>query len=179
MENEATTNRTCPPGTVSHTIKSGDTFYKLAKEYGTTVEAIVSANPLVDPNNLEIGETLCIPTQKIYPPCPEGNYYAIKSGDTLYNIARRYNISLDDLIHANPLLDPEKLEIGQIICLPVAMPPLKCPPNTKPYMIMAGDTFYGLAIRYRTTIAAIEEVNPGVDPTNLLIGQVICIPITN
>lgn len=177
MENETTTTRVCPPATVSHIIKSGDSFYGLAKEYNTTAEAIISANPLIHPENIQIGDTLCIPTQKVYPPCPDGNYYTIRPGDTFYKIARRYNISLDDLLHANPLLDPSKLEIGQIICIPVATPPVKCPPNTRPYMIMAGDTFYGLAIRFRTSVAALEAANPGVDPTRLLIGQVICIPV--
>lgn len=176
MENETTTTRTCPPGTVPYVIKAGDTFYKLAKEYNTTVAAIISANPLVDPEKLKIGETICIPTQKVHPPCPEGNYYTIKPGDTLYRIAIRYNISLDDLVHANPLLDPTRLEIGQIICIPVATPPVTCPPGTRSYMIKAGDTFYNLAIKYRTTVDAIQKANPNVDPTRLLIGQFICMP---
>ncbi|PKM46288.1 MAG: hypothetical protein CVV03_05645 [Firmicutes bacterium HGW-Firmicutes-8] len=44
-----------------HVIQAGDTFWKLAKHYGTTVEAITAANPDVDPLNLQIGETICIP----------------------------------------------------------------------------------------------------------------------
>lgn len=51
----------CPEASVTHVIRSGDTFWKLAKIYGTTVEAIVAANPEIDPLNLEIGVTLCIP----------------------------------------------------------------------------------------------------------------------
>lgn len=54
----------CPPGQViEYTIKPGDTFYKLAQKYCTTVEAIKQANPGVDPLNLQIG-------QKIKIPCP-------------------------------------------------------------------------------------------------------------
>ncbi|PKM81464.1 MAG: hypothetical protein CVU89_09440 [Firmicutes bacterium HGW-Firmicutes-14] len=44
-----------------HVVKKGDTFWKLAKKYNTTVEAIVDANPDVDPLNLQIGQTICIP----------------------------------------------------------------------------------------------------------------------
>lgn len=176
MQKEADSSRTCPPGTISYIIKAGDTFYNLAREYNTTVAAIISANPLVDPQNLQIGEQLCIPTQKIFPACPEGNYYTIKAGDTLYQISIRFNISLDDLIHANPGIDPIRLQIGQIICIPVATPPVTCPPNTRAYMVMAGDTFYHLAIRFNTTIEAIQTANPTVDSTRLLIGQMLCIP---
>ncbi len=51
----------CPENAVMHVIQAGDTFWKLAKKYGTTVEAITAANPDMDPLNLQIGETICIP----------------------------------------------------------------------------------------------------------------------
>ncbi|MCL4441340.1 MAG: LysM domain-containing protein [Firmicutes bacterium] len=51
----------CPEKAVMHVIRAGDTFWKLAKKYGTTVEAITAANPEVDPLNLQIGETVCVP----------------------------------------------------------------------------------------------------------------------
>lgn len=51
----------CPENSVMHVIQAGDTFWKLAKRYGTTVESIAAANPDADPLNLQIGETLCIP----------------------------------------------------------------------------------------------------------------------
>jgi LysM repeat protein len=89
--------RQCPPGTVTYAIQPGDTFYSLAQRYQTKVPAIVSANPLVDPNRLQVGQIICLPVrQPEFPPCPEGNYYTIRPGDTLYGIARHYNVSLDD-----------------------------------------------------------------------------------
>ena len=51
----------CPENAVIHVIQAGDTFWKLSKKYGTTVEAITEANPDADPLNLQIGETICIP----------------------------------------------------------------------------------------------------------------------
>ncbi|MCF8010133.1 MAG: DUF3794 domain-containing protein [Clostridiales bacterium] len=52
----------CPPGeTVEYTIKSGDTFYKIARQYSTTVDAIKRANPGVNPNNLQVGQTIKVP----------------------------------------------------------------------------------------------------------------------
>ena len=52
----------CPPSMKYYVIQPGDTFYKLAKRYNTTVEAIEKANPGVDPNNLQVGQKICIPT---------------------------------------------------------------------------------------------------------------------
>ena len=51
----------CPENAVMHVIQGGNTFWKLAKKYGTTVEAIAAANPNVDPLNLQVGETVCVP----------------------------------------------------------------------------------------------------------------------
>lgn len=167
----------CPPNSFAYVIKAGDTFFSLAQRYNTTVAAIISANPLVDPNRLQIGQTICIPRQPIYPPCPEGNYYTIKTGDTLYSLARFYNVSLDDLIEANPGINPDNLRVGQVICIPLATPPIACPPGTAVYTIQAGDTFYRLARRFNVSIDALIRANPNVDPDALLIGQVICVPV--
>ncbi len=169
--------RQCPPGTRPYVIRPGDTFYSLAIRFNTTVPAIISANPGVDPNFLQIGQVICIPMQPIFPPCPEGNYYTIRPGDTLFAIARRFNVSLDDLIEANPGIDPYRLMVGQVICIPVAVPPVTCPPGTFPYTIRPGDTFYSIARRFNTTVAALISANPGVNPNFLLVGQRICVPV--
>lgn len=176
MKMSVSNRRQCPPGTTPYTIKRGDTFYSLARRFNTTVSAIISANPGVNPNNLQIGQIVCIPRQPIFPPCPEGNYYRIKPGDTLYSLARFFNVSLDDLIEANPGIDPNRLMVGQIICIPLAVPPVVCPPGTIPYIIKSGDTFYSIARRFKTTVEALKKANPGVNPDALLIGQRICIP---
>ena len=166
----------CPPNTVSYTIRQGDTLYALAAQYNTTVPAIVSANPGIDPQRLTVGQEICIPQQAVYPPCPEGNYYTIRAGDTLYAIARQFNVSLDDLLEANPGIEPFQLQVGQVICIPVATPPAACPEGYTQHTIVAGDTFFALAQRYGVTVDAIRAANPNVNPNALLIGQTLCIP---
>ena len=74
----------CPRGSFSYRIKSGDTLYKLAQTYNTTVEAIMELNPGINPKNLQIGQMICIPEQ-MSRRCPKGSFeYTIKSGDTFY-----------------------------------------------------------------------------------------------
>ncbi len=166
----------CPPGTVSYVIRAGDTLYSLAVRFGTTVPAIVSANPGIDPNNLIIGQVICIPQQPGPQPCPGGRSYTIQPGDTLFRIARFFNVTVDAILAANPGLDPDNLVIGRIICIPGVVPPTDCPPGTVPYIIRAGDTYYNIAIRFNTTVEALIAANPGVDPNALVIGQRICVP---
>ncbi|MFZ5989977.1 MAG: LysM peptidoglycan-binding domain-containing protein [Bacillota bacterium] len=163
----------CPPGTVSYTIRPGDTFYSLARRFNTTVGAIASANPSVNPQRLSVGQVICIPTSAL---CPTGNYYTVKAGDTLFSISRRFNISLPDLIRLNPGINPNLLYVGQVICIPVPKP--VCPENTIQYTVKPGDTFYRIALRLRVPLDAILRANPGINPSYLSVGQTICIPVT-
>lgn len=171
---------TCPTGTTAYVIVAGDTLYSIAIRYNTTVNAIIAANPGINPNALQIGQTICVPS--VAPPhtCPTGfTTYTIVAGDTLYNIAIRYNTSVDELLRANPGINPNALYIGQVICVPtVTPPPTTCPTGFTTYTIKSGDTLYSLAIRYNTTVNILLQANPGINPDNLQIGQVICVPAT-
>lgn len=164
----------CPGGTI-YTIKSGDTLYALAIRFNTSVDAIMKANPGLDPMKLQIGQKICIPGQPQPGPCPGGTPYKIVAGDSFYTIARRFNVTVEALMAANPGVDPMKLQIGQIICIPGSPQPGPCPGGT-PYQIVAGDTFYSIARRFNITVEALIAANPGVNPDRLMIGQIICIP---
>ncbi len=45
-------------------------------------------------------------------------YYTIRPGDTLFTIAQRFNVPVQEIINANPGIDPNNLQIGQVICIP-------------------------------------------------------------
>lgn len=124
MSNHITSNQVppCPGGTI-YTIKPGDTFYAIAKAYKIDVNALIKANPNVNPNNLQIGQQICIPASAPAP-CPGGTAYTIVAGDTYYSIARRFNTTVNALIAANPGVNPNNLQIGQVICLPSASTPV-------------------------------------------------------
>ena len=165
----------CPGGTI-YTIIPGDAYYVLARRFNTTIDALVAANPDVDPNNLQIGQQICIPVPSAGT-CPGGFAYVIRAGDTFYALARRYGTVVPALIAANPTVDPNQLAIGQTICVPAPAPgPTTCP-NGRLYTIVAGDTLFRLARRFRTTVTALLNANPGLNPNSLQIGQQICIPL--
>lgn len=109
--------------------------------------------------------------------CPLGTTpYVVRPNDTFYSIAKFYNLSLDELLRLNPDVDPDNLQTGQVICLPMTNPRKTCPEGQVPYFVRAGDTFYSLADFFGTTVPAIQAANPGVDPNNLQIDQQLCIP---
>lgn len=113
------TNQVSCPGGTLYTIVAGDTLYKLAKRYNTTVNAIQNANPGINAQNLQIGQKICIPGSHTPGPCPGGRVYVVRSGDTLSAIARRYNVTLNQLLAANPqITNPDVISVGQTICIP-------------------------------------------------------------
>ena len=158
---------------VFYTIQPG-TPSSCWPSFGTTVQAIQQANPAADPNNLRIGQVICIPTAPAPPQCPNG-FLTIRPGDTFFLLAQRFGTTVQAIQQANPAADPNNLRIGQVICIPTAPAPPQCP-NGFLYTIRPGDTFFLLAQRFGTTVQAIQQANPGVNPDNLQVGQVICIP---
>jgi len=165
----------CPGGTL-YAIKPGDSLFSLAPRFGTTIAAIQAANPGLDPRNLQLGQTICIPVAPAPGGCPGGFFYSVTISDTYFSIARRFGIAVQALAAANPGVNPNTLQIGQRICVPAPGPPpfQECPGRL--YAIQAGDTLIGIGQRFGYTLDALLIVNPGIDPNNLQIGQVICLP---
>lgn len=164
----------CAGGTL-YTIKPGDSFYGLAQRFNTTVNALIAANPGVNPTTLQLGQQICIPVAPTPGPCPGGFLFTVTIGETFYSIARRYGIAVPALAAANPEVDPNRLQIGQQICVPAPAPePTPCPGGN--YVIQSGDTLIGIARREGYTLDALIAENPRINPNTLRVGQVICLP---
>jgi LysM repeat protein len=94
-------------------VKKGDVLEKIAKNYGTSVEALMQVNELVDAK-LQVGQALYLPKEKIAVantikvlPQVEENLYTIKPGDNLWKIAIEYHVKVEDLIKLNQLTEKQ------------------------------------------------------------------------
>ena len=171
--------RQCPTGSVPYTYQEGDTLYTISRRFNTTVEAILAINPGLNPLNLYGGLRICIPQrQPPAPTCPIGTSpYEIQSGETLTIIARKFNTTVQAIISANPDIDPDRLQVGQRICVTQKQPqPTTCP-TLNSYVVREGDTFYSIARAFNVTIQRLITANPGINPNNIYNGLVLCIPI--
>jgi len=99
--------------------KSGDTLFKLSRQYGVPLKELMYKNNFNDANKLIEGETILIPLKNtdLYNE-DEHITYKVMKGDTLYQIARDYNINLKDIITINNLSNNSYLETNQILLLP-------------------------------------------------------------
>ena len=110
-----------PPSSMSgpYTVRSGDTLWSIARRLGTTVQALRTANPGIHPQRLHQGQRLALPGQNsVRRIASKRANYQIKSGDTLWGIARRFDLSLNSLIQANGLNQDHLLKVGSSLYIP-------------------------------------------------------------
>lgn len=107
------------------------------------------------------------------PPPAAGNKYTVKAGDTLYSIAKRYNVTVNALASANKISSPYIIRVGQILIIPGKAAP---PVASVKYTVKAGDTLYSIARKYNSTVAKIAAANKIPSPYLIKVGQVLTIP---
>ena len=106
-------------GDIIYTVQRGDTLSKIAREYNVTVAHIVELNDITNPNLIYPGEKLRITESDVtnLSPIPKNNYstYTVRRGDTLSGIARRFGVSVNYLVTANNIQNPNLIFPGQIL----------------------------------------------------------------
>ena len=153
-------------------MKKGDSLYSIANIYNTTVNELKTLNNL-STNNLSIGQKLKLPEINISTPetPSNGNVYIIKSGDTLYSIANKYGITVNDLKTTNNLTT-NTLSLGQQLIIPG-----ESLESDNIYIVKKGDSLYSIANKYGTTVSNLKDLN-NLTTNNLSIGQKLLLPGT-
>ena len=159
----------------TYVVKSGDSLYKIASKYATTVNDLKALNNLTT-NNLQIGQVLKVPTETV---STDSNTYTVKSGDSLYKIANRYGTTVNNLKLINNLTS-DNLQIGQVLRVPSSETGIEtggiAQGNT--YTVKSGDSLWSIANKYGTTVNELKLLN-GLTSNNLRIGQTLLIPATS
>ena len=156
--------------TNTYTVKSGDTLYSIATKNNTTVDRLKQLNNLIS-NILSIGQTLILPDKEIIE-IPTTNTYTVKSGDTLYSIAKQYNTTVDAIKQLNNITS-NTLSIGNVLKIPTS-DFIETPTTTITYTVTPGDTLYSIARTYNTTVNNIKELN-NLTSNILTVGQKLLI----
>ncbi len=146
-------------------VQSGDTLWSLARKFNSTVDELKKVNNLTS-NSLSIGQLLKIPESDTT--TVEEEVYTVKSGDTLYSIARKYNLTVDEIKKLNNLTS-NTLSIGQKLIVKSSEE------NNNTYTVVKGDSLYAIARKFNTTVDDIKKLN-NLTSNNLSIGQVLKIP---
>ena len=95
------------------------------------------------------------------------NIYVVKSGDSLWSIASRYGVEVNQISYGNQLKNPNILVIGQSLLIPEPL---------KEYIVQPGDTLYKISQMYHMDPNELQTFNQIADPSTLFIGQLIVMP---
>jgi len=110
--------------------------------------------------------------------CPAGFVpYTIRPKDTLIRIAAAYNTGVQDIMIANPGINPYNLQIGALICVPLRPQLYPSCSTTNYYVVREGDTLESIANYFNITYMQLLYSNYGIDPNDLYKDQILCIPV--
>ncbi|MCI7487704.1 MAG: LysM peptidoglycan-binding domain-containing protein [Oscillospiraceae bacterium] len=143
-------------------VRAGDTLWAIAREYGTTVEAIARENRIVDPNRIFAGERLRI----TLPARGSGEeIYNVRRGDTTISIAGKFGVTLSALEDRNGLERGEMIYAGDKLSIPGAVM------SGEFYVVRPGDTLFYISRRTGVPIRTLVGINRIKDPDLIYAGE--------
>jgi LysM repeat protein len=155
--------------TITHIVVPKETLFGLATKYNIKVEALQNANAAALTNGLKVGQELIIPqelsqkteiaTSKIT--------HLVQAKESLFSIARLYNVSVEDLDKANTAIIKDGLQVGQVINIPNKKKTLDgrvrvINSETVFYVVQPKETKYSIAKKFGITIEQLESQNPEI-----------------
>lgn len=175
-----------------YTVQLGDSLYKIASKFGTTIASIMTLNNLTS-DNIYTGQVLKIEQlgqdttpieENVEPTIQE---YTVKAGDSLWAIANQFDVSINNLKQANNLTT-DIIYVGQILIIPqldtntsnIEQPTVQEPTITyTTHTVRSGDNLWNLSVIYRIPMQELMSINNLNINSMLSIGQVLTIPVHN
>jgi membrane-bound lytic murein transglycosylase D len=174
---------------VRHKVRKGETLQSIAKKYGTDSKSIMLANNMRRPAAVTPGIILRVPLE-----CPpersaaaagakpsaskgETVEHVVRQGDSLFNIAKRYGTTTEDIQRRNNL-SGTSLTVGQVLKIVPAATPAKAAapkPSQDIYLVRPGDTLYSIAKKHNMTIERLLALNQLTSGSKLQPGQRIVV----
>lgn len=159
-------------GSDYYVVKKGDTLWSIARAYGLTVDKLKSLNNLTS-NNLTIGDSLIVKDSSgnndNSASADNKRYYIVKKGDSLYSIARRNNMTVDELKSLNNLTS-NILSIGQKLIISNGSNV-----SNNVYVVKKGDTLWSIANNFNVSVNDLKNANNNSN-NSLSIGEQLIIP---
>ncbi|HFI0724832.1 TPA: LysM peptidoglycan-binding domain-containing protein [Streptococcus suis] len=160
--------------TSTYVVKSGDTLSGIAARFGTTVSALQSLNGISNPDQIYAGQVLRINgTGGGSPVGGITTTYTVVSGDTLSGIATRFGTTVSALQSLNGISNPDQIYAGQVLRINGTGGGTPVGGTIETYTVVSGDTLSGIAVRFGTTVSALQSLNGISNPDQIYAGQVL------
>lgn len=182
----------------THTVQRGETLYRIAQSYSVSVDQIIAANSITNPSRIFAGTVLVIPGLSPAEPlvvadavAPSIADYApvthiIARGETLDAIARRYGVTIGDLMQQNGLSNPDYVFAGQALQIYTgstdtvasvnAVSAQAAPIASTTYVVRPGEYLSQIARNYGISWTTLAAANNITDPNRVEAGMTLVIP---
>ena len=168
---------------ITHIAAAKETLFGLSKQYGVSIESLQNANPVLA-SGLQIGQELIIPqnASKTEITASSKATHLVVAEESLFSIARQYNVSVQDLETLNRDLLQNGLQIGQTISIPNKRKTLDgrvrvINQETIFHMVESKETKFSIAKKYGISIDQLEFQNPEI-VNGLIVGNKLAINTT-
>ena len=179
---------TATPEPFVYTVGAGDTLFSIALRFEVSPNEIVAANTLADPNNVFVGQELLIPG---YQPAGSSSgsagagstadpgapaIHVVQAGEVLSVIAEKYGITLDELVAANRIANPNLVSPGTELVIPGLSAAELEAANQIIHIVQAGESLGSIAAQYGVSADAISAANRITNPNLIRVGDRLIIP---
>ncbi len=162
--------------TTIHVVQRGETLFRIALSYGTSVEALAQTNGISDATNIQVGQRLIIPSGLVNASVPTAERHVIQPGETLAHIALRYGSTESIVAAINNIVNPSLIYVGQVLDVSERAPGRPLLSRGYTHTVSATDTLYRIALGYGATLESIMSANDLGLPTAIFPGQQLLIP---
>lgn len=194
-----------------HIVNKGETLWSIAQKYNLSVDLIITTNNIANSELISVGQEMKIPSHKNAVTVAETNIvnqtvidkkstdinnnisqpenaepivYTVKAGDNLWNISRKYGVSVEVITDVNNLRNKDLLTPGQKLEISaigggVSISNQKQEPTIVTYTVVKGDNLWSISQRFDVKMTSIISVNNLKEISRLSIGQKLQLSITN
>ncbi|MDR1809814.1 MAG: LysM peptidoglycan-binding domain-containing protein [Prevotella sp.] len=170
-----------------HTVGAGETVYSISRIYNVPTADIYALNPQAE-KGIRTGEILKIPTEKTSAETPlQYVWHSIQAKETLFSVAKRYNVSMSDILSANEGLTADNFIIGKVVRIPkssgatvkASAPSAASGSGFIIHKVQSKETLSGISRQYNVSVEQIAALNPELTESGLKRDMELHIPATD
>src|SRR5512145_352096 len=176
------------PGVTIHVVQRGENLFRIALQYGLSIDELAQLNSIADLGNIQVGQRLLVPTMSAAAVADQPQSHVVQPGETLRSIAELYGVSLEELAAANQITDVNLLYVGQVLNVSAALATevqtvassAVAAASVEPlpaqiHLVQPGETLFRIASNYGVTVNDLARANSISDPTVIYVGQQLVI----
>ncbi len=170
-------NRGVALGATYHEVQKGENLWVISRKYGVPLPRLFELNGLSETSVLQPGMKILIDGER---DATSGNLlYEVRRGDTLWGIAREFQVPVRLLLEANGLNEKSVLRIGQKLVIPLSGKNQVVASRSEPqriHVVRQGDSLWRLSRRYGVSVQSLMKANNLTETSVLQVGMRLVIP---